>query len=224
MKKKMLAAVLAAAAALQLMSVTAYADQWQGTEGAWWYQHDDGTWAVGWRYINGSWYYFDSNGYMKTGWVYDNGKWYYMYATGEMHKGWLVLDEKTYYMFDDGSMAANTFFTDGSYYYLADPDGSVVKDTIRSGIKYDERGCAMQRDSSGTWTYIGSVEDRISMAKETMMTKYINHEYGSQREFEEDVYKNLSGSMTTDEIEDFIYETEQLFEESFEVSYDRYRE
>ena len=107
-----------------------------------------------------------------------------MYATGEMHKGWLVLDEKTYYMFDDGSMAANTFFTDGSYYYLADPDGSVVKDTIRAVLNTMNAVAADAADSPEL-TYIGSVEDRISMAKETMMTKYINHEYGSQREFEE---------------------------------------
>lgn len=224
MKKRALAAVLMMTAALQMVPMTAYADQWQGTEGAWWYQHDDGTWAVGWRYINGNWYYFDSYGYMKTGWVYDGGSWYYMYATGEMHKGWLVLDEKTYYMYSDGSMAANTYFTDGSYYYLAEPDGAIVKNTIRDGIKFDDRGCAMQRDASGTWTYLGMVEDRISMAKDTMLNKYINHEYASQRAFEEEVQKNMAGSMTSDEIWDFIYEAERLFEESFEVSYDSYYE
>lgn len=222
MKKRKLVALLLAAA-IQMIPMTVYADQWQGTDGAWWYQHDDGTYAIGWRYINGKWYYFDSYGYMKTGWVYAGDKWYYLNPGGDMLTGWLVLEGKTYYLYEDGSMATG-FFTDGNYYYLAESDGSIVKDTIRNGMKFDESGCVMQRDASGSWTYVGSVESRIELAKETLMNKYLNHEYATQTEFETEVRSVMAGSMTEDEIEDFIYEVEQLFWDSYEVSYNNYRD
>lgn len=243
-KNKIAAALFMAAALVQAAPMTALAAQWQGTTGAWWYQMDDGSYATGWQniggryyhfdaagymqtgwqYIDGKWYYFDAAGFMQTGWQYIGGKWYYFYGPGDMHTGWLVIDQKTYYMFDDGSMAENTFFTDGSYYYLAQPDGTILKNTTRDGIRYDEEGCAMQRDASGAWTYIGKVEDRILMAEQALQEKYLLHEYKYHSDFVAEVHNTLDGSMSASEVEDFINDTEELFWDYYDTDYDSYEE
>lgn len=224
MKKKNL--VLAAVVSAIMMSsfgVTAYADQWQKDDNGWWYQYSNGSYAKGWNRVGDKWYCFDENGYIKTGWINQNGKWYFCYDSGVMHTGWLELSGKRYYMNENGEMQLGTF-KDGNYYYQTEADGSVIRNTVRNGMRYDESGCIMQRDAKGSWTYVGSVEDRIYMAKSTLQEEYLDHKYRSQAAFEAKVRQVFAGTWTEDEIQDFLYEMGMLFYDYYETTYDSYRE
>lgn len=66
MKKKILAAVLAATMVMGT-SMTSFAAGWQQNSTGWWYgtNADNSTWySNGWQWIDGKCYYFDGNGYM----------------------------------------------------------------------------------------------------------------------------------------------------------------
>ena len=226
MKRKNLVLAAAAAASAIIMStfgITAYADQWQSDNNGWWYQYSSGSYAKGWNRVGDKWYYFDENGYMKTGWIQQNGKWYFCYTNGVMHVGRLELSGKSYYMNENGEMQTG-IFTDGNYYYQTESDGSLIQNTVRNTTRYDESGCMMLRDAKGSWTYVGSVEDRIFMAKSTLQEEYLDHKYRSQAAFEAKVRQVFNGTWTEDEILDFIYEMETLFYDYYDSTYDNYRE
>lgn len=208
---------------MSFFGVTAYADQWQKDDNGWWYQYSNGSYAKGWNRVGDKWYCFDENGYIKTGWINQNGKWYFCYDSGVMHTGWLELSGKRYYMNENGEMQLGTF-TDGNYYYQTEADGSVIRNAVRNGMRYDESGCIMQRDAKGSWTYVGSVEDRIYMAKSTLQEEYLDHKYRSQAAFEAKVRQVFAGTWTEDEIQDFLYEMGMLFYDYYETTYDSYRE
>lgn len=224
MKKRNLAGVaVMSAIMMSFLGVTAYADQWQKDDNGWWYQYSNGSYAKGWNRVGDKWYCFDENGYVKTGWVEQNGKWYYCYDSGVMHTGWLELSGKRYYMNADGEMQTG-FFTDGNYYYQTESDGSVICNTVRNDMRYDETGCIMQRDAKGGWVYVASVEDRIFMAKSTLQEEYLDHKYRSQAAFEAKVRKVFTNTWTEDEIQNFLYEMAELFYDYYETTYDNYRD
>lgn len=223
MKRKMLmAAAMTAVMTVCFCYMSATAAQWQREGNAWWYQKDDGSYAVGWVMIGDKWYYFDQNGYMQTGWLNLNGKWYFCYDSGVMHTGWLDLGKKLYYMYEDGSMATG-FFTRGAYRYQTESDGSIIRDTVRGKIRYDEEGCMMAKDGSGKWCYLPTTDDLIYQTKQTLEEKYLDHEYASQAAFEKEVWKTFTGTLTEDEIQDFIQEMEDLFMDFYDTSYNYYR-
>lgn len=71
MKKKGLVISALVFALSLLVSIPAFAGQWQNNETGWWYTEDDGSYPVNqWKWIDGNGdgisesYYFDSNGYM----------------------------------------------------------------------------------------------------------------------------------------------------------------
>lgn len=71
--KLLLATIIATAA----MSMTAFAGQWKQDGAGWWYQNDDGSYAVKvMGKIGNYWYYFDATGYMKTGNYQFTDGWY----------------------------------------------------------------------------------------------------------------------------------------------------
>ena len=64
------------------MTLTALAGQWKNGEDdpdSWWYDHLDGTWAVGWELIDGNgdglgeWYLFDDDGWLITDYMTKEG-------------------------------------------------------------------------------------------------------------------------------------------------------
>lgn len=100
----------------------------EGASGKW-YQHADGSYAVGWEQIEGLWYYFNQNGIMCTGWLWDDGQkaWYYLDpSTGVMHKGKAIqVSGKWYYLDGYGRMLTgwHTDEGDGLPRYLDPTDG-----------------------------------------------------------------------------------------------------
>lgn len=80
---------------------------WQHSEKGWWYQFEDGTFAVGWNQLvkDGAtnWFCFNSSGLMITGWYYDQGfqKWYYLDPDdGHMYKNGSIKVEGLWYYLD----------------------------------------------------------------------------------------------------------------------------
>ena len=100
----------------------------EGASGKW-YQHADGSYAVGWEQIDGLWYYFNENGIMCTGWFWDKDikAWYYLDpSTGVMHKGKAIqVSGKWYYLDGYGRMLTgwHTDEGDGLPRYLDPKDG-----------------------------------------------------------------------------------------------------
>ena len=80
---KRVKAVLVTAVLLALSaSVPASAGVWRTGEDdpeSWWYDHQDGTWAVGWELIDGNgdglgeWYLFDEDGWLLTDFITTDG-------------------------------------------------------------------------------------------------------------------------------------------------------
>ena len=111
----------------------------KGSNGRWWYRHNDGGYTSnGWELINNKWYYFDSGGWMVTGWNKIKEKWYYLNLgdDGSMATGWNQIKGKWYYLNlgDDGSMVTGwkQFGADWYYFRLGD-DGSMVTGWNRIG-------------------------------------------------------------------------------------------
>ncbi len=125
MKKKLMAAALAAAIALSA-SVSVSAAWEKGTDQNWrWIEN--GVAQTGWKWISGAWYYFGADGVMSTGWKWVDDNWYYLQPSGAMHKGWIKTGGIWYYLSADGSMAASKWLkhTDGKWYYLTE-NGAMV--------------------------------------------------------------------------------------------------
>ena len=222
--KKRLAMGLLVAALAAVPTMTSMAAEWVNVNGAYWYKKDDGSAHTGWLFDGGKWYFLDRETcYMKTGWVLDNGKWYYCYEDGSMHPGgWLELGKKWYYMNDDGSMKTGVFQL-GYYRYQAAEDGSIIRNKILNGIKYDEQGCMMVRDADHDWVYLAPNEDIQYTTVETLKERYLNPEYGSQYEFEKAVKTAFANIWSADEIASFITEMEEEFFDMYECEYNYYR-
>ena len=81
--KKILVTVIACAAMMLAMTLTAFAGSWEQTNGAWKYKNDDGSYVKGaWQWIDGKCYCFDANGNMYANTttpdgylVNENGEW-----------------------------------------------------------------------------------------------------------------------------------------------------
>lgn len=81
--KKILVTVIACAAMMLAMTLTAFAGSWEQTNGAWKYKNDDGSYVKGaWQWIDGKCYCFDTNGNMYANTttpdgylVNENGEW-----------------------------------------------------------------------------------------------------------------------------------------------------
>ena len=97
------------------------ANNWKRDSVGWWYEYDDGSYAVGWAHIDNEWYYFSQSGYMYTGWLYDEGyeAWFFMDpTTGIMRTGWVYSEGYHYYMDSSGRMLTGWQMIDGNWYYL----------------------------------------------------------------------------------------------------------
>lgn len=105
---------------------------WVHNQKGYWYQFEDGSWAVGWKKIDGKWYYFDADGYRVHGWAKVNGYWYWLNPTdGVMLTGWLDYKGKRCYLDESGKALCNCTKTiDGKTYrfdsecYAAETDGT----------------------------------------------------------------------------------------------------
>jgi glucan-binding YG repeat protein len=99
---------------------------WKHGESGWWYQYEDGTYAVGWKELPWSggkdWFYFNKNGIMLTGWYYDEGlkAWYYLDPeTGRMLKnGPINVNGYWYYLDGYGRMRTGWYDPGDGYRYL----------------------------------------------------------------------------------------------------------
>lgn len=225
MKRKKIAACLMAAAMTMIPAMTSFAGQWMDVNGSYWYKNDDGTAYTGWLKDNEYWYFLDRQTcYMRTGWVQDNGKWYYCYDNGIMHpSGWLDLGSKRYYMYEDGSMASGVFQV-SSYRYQTDTDGSIIRSKIKDGIRYDEEGCMMVRDEDRDWVYLQSNDDIQQQAEDRLRERYMDHDFASHRAFENAVREAFTGIWSEAEILDFLEFMEAEFFDTYDCSYDSYRE
>ncbi|MBS6643996.1 MAG: hypothetical protein KH366_10495 [Clostridiaceae bacterium] len=91
-----------------MITMTAFAGQWQQNTTGWWYQNDDGNYfASQWAVIDGKQYYFNADGYMVTGWMQSlQGDWYYLNPTGELRYDELTENGRVYY-FDSNGKCTN---------------------------------------------------------------------------------------------------------------------
>lgn len=223
--RKKLAFGMLLVALMAAPTMTSMAGEWINVDGSYWYKNDDGSAYTGWLSENGKWYFLDRETcYMRTGWVQDNGKWYYCYDDGSMHPGgWLEMGKKLYYMYEDGSMATGVFQL-GYYRYQADEDGSIIRNKLLNGIKYDAQGCMMVKDEDHDWVYLAPNDDIQYNAVEKLKERYLEHEYSSQYEFEKAVRSAFTGIWSEDEIRSFINEMEEEFFDSYDCEYNYYRE
>ena len=99
--------------------VNAASGKWKQTNGRWWYQYGDGSYAQS-EYIDGYWLdgagWYDSswNGHWasnNTGWWFESGSWY---PTNQ----WLKINTKWYHFNGSGYMDANKWI--GNYYVQGD--------------------------------------------------------------------------------------------------------
>lgn len=135
---------------------------WRITNGRWWFQFTDGTYAqniIG--EIDGVIYAFDASGYMVTGWFYYNEVWYYFGGSGVMYTGWLYLSGTWYYLDPDyGFMYSNDIFEINGVNYAFHANGAMANGwypITPDGSSYTlwfyfENGCNMYEG----WHYIGN--------------------------------------------------------------------
>ena len=122
MKKKILAAVLAATMVMGT-SMTSFAAGWQQNSTGWWYgtNADNSTWySNGWQWIDGKCYYFDGNGNAVKGMVNINGQNLLFDNDGKQVKGHLVRVNGVirYYDPNSGEMAVNRWVEISSGWWI----------------------------------------------------------------------------------------------------------
>ena len=130
---------------------------WMQSKGGWWFEYEDGTYAVGYQYIEtngeGEFYYFDQNGWMVTGWHWGSEFVELLYG-GYIPEGvssWL-------YFKDSGAMAFGWEKVGGSWYYL-DPDMLVGWWDIDGAWYFMNGSGAMETgwlNQGGTWYYLAA--------------------------------------------------------------------
>ncbi len=222
-KKLAFGMILAALAAAPTM--TSMAGEWVEVNGSYWYRNDDGSAHTGWLLDNGKWYFMDRQTcYMKTGWVLDGGKWYFCNDDGSMYpNGWLDLDGKRYYINSDGSMAVGSFMLD-SYWYRTEDDGSLIRSRTRAGLKYDSDGRVMVRDEYKDWIYLLPTEVLSAQSEARLRERYLDHEYANKSEFENAVRETFSGIWSEQDIKYFIADVDAEFQDTYDTTYNAYRE
>ena len=130
---------------------------WMQSKGGWWFEYEDGTYAVGYQYIEtngeGEFYYFDQNGWMVTGWHWGSEFVELLYG-GYIPEGvssWL-------YFKDSGAMAFGWEKVGGTWYYL-DPDMLVGWWDIDGAWYFMNGSGAMETgwlNQGGTWYYLAA--------------------------------------------------------------------
>lgn len=137
--RKLLRAVLAAAAVSAAMGMTAFAD--------------------GWTQENGNWVYYSNGSKVTNEWkTSKDGGYYYLDSSGKMAVNSFVDDDR--YVASDGRMLSNCWRQIGSKWYYFDNSGKLVRNKSKqiNGIYYffDDSGCMSTgwvQDSSGYWYY-----------------------------------------------------------------------
>ncbi|MGN0642817.1 MAG: N-acetylmuramoyl-L-alanine amidase family protein [Huintestinicola sp.] len=157
MKKRTLAAVMAAVMLMSSAAMPVYAD-WQETSEGMMYIDESGEPATGITKIDGETYYFNKKGIMKTGWLTTkSGQKYYFTKDGTMKTGWMKtkkgkyyfgkngimytglhqINKKLYYFSDSGIMQTGWVTAEGSKYYFKDSGELAVSCTLTiDGTKY----------------------------------------------------------------------------------------
>lgn len=128
-----------------MTSTAALAGTWEGQEGAWRYQNDDGSYAAAqWVSDHGNWYYMEADGLMKTGWYQDAaGIWYYLEpGSGVMVANTTKNIEGTDYSFDISGMWIQnqrvdgwnglTYTNHGMDFQFTIPEGYSISDDFSS--------------------------------------------------------------------------------------------
>lgn len=128
------------------MNVKAASGSWKQTNGRWWYQYANGSyahseyidgywldsagwydsaWNGSWRHDSTGWWFESGNWYPSGQWMKIDGAWYYFKSSGYMACGeWIG----NYYLSSSGAMATNTWI--GEYY--VDGNGEWVKGKKKS--------------------------------------------------------------------------------------------
>lgn len=155
------AGIMVMAAALSISVPGTAMAAWNQSDGGWWYQYEDGTYASsGMREVEGNIYFFSSDGYMQTGWQSSNGHWYYFDGNGVLAEGWRQLGDKWYYLnpgrggvmqtgwmdlggnryfFDANGVMQTGMFDPGDenagskYMYMADESGALIRNQTIQG-------------------------------------------------------------------------------------------
>ncbi|MEC4184994.1 hypothetical protein VJ918_09265 [Adlercreutzia sp. R21] len=157
----------------------------RSSNGKWWFEYEDGTYAVGpavietdgtyavyyfdksgwmvtgWYKENGDWFYFKPSGALATGWQKVSGKWYYLSPeNGVMLKGWQQIGGKWYRLNGSGAMLTGWQKVGGSWYYL-NGAGDMATGWKKVGGKWyylNESGAMFTgwREINGTWYHLNN--------------------------------------------------------------------
>ncbi len=224
--------VLVAAAMLSIGTAMAgYGAEWKQTDGRWWYQFDDGTYAqnqiykigrtgylfdsegymvTGWKEIGSYWYYADASGALAKEWKKIGNKWYYFDKNFVMQTGWLKLNYTRYYLNLDGSMQTGLFEVDGVW-YQANPDtGAVIRNKkeitdSKKKLRYNSDGSIETwSEARQEWEPIISSEEYKESMMELLRQEYSDGKYRSEEAFEKTAEQRLEGRLSQEELDDFI--------------------
>ena len=107
------------------------AGSWTKTDGRWWYDNGDGTYAKG-EYIDGYW--LDSDGWYNSAWngswKHNSKGWWFQSGSWYPTSSWLKVDGAWYYFEASGYMAASKWIElGGDWYYMTESGAMAVFNT-----------------------------------------------------------------------------------------------
>ena len=142
---KLLRASLAAAAAMSMTGLTAYAvTGWSQEGGVWYYYESDGEYAYDeWERSGDNYFYLGSDGAMLTSTLIDDGSnYYYVDENGAMVKNqWVMLDDETSGTDTESGYVWYYFGSNGRAYKKSSSSTSISKRTINGKTyAFDEEG------------------------------------------------------------------------------------
>ncbi len=137
-----------------------YNEGWQQSNGRWWYQYSDGSYAIDFAEIKGQIYYFDSNGWMQIGWQKIGSTWYYFSSSGAMQTNWKKIGGVWYYFDGAGRMRTGWMKISNVWYYF-DTSGAMQTgwEKISNVWYYFNKSGAMLtgwQKIGGVWYYFKS--------------------------------------------------------------------
>jgi len=152
------------------------AGSWTKTDGRWWYDRGDGSYAKG-EYIDGYW--LDGDGWYDSswngGWKQNSKGWWFQSGSWYPTSSWLKVDGSWYYFEASGYMAASKWIDmGGDWYYLTESGAMAVSTTI-DGLEIDASGrCVSMSADSPTMNEL--VQGSKTAQKTDQIITVVGHE------------------------------------------------
>ena len=139
--------------------------QWVSTDGKWWYDNGDGTYAKN-EYIDGYW--LDGDGWYAPAWYgkwyHNNSGWWFQSGIWYPQSGWLKIDHEWYYFNAKGYAVCSDWVKSGRNWYYMTETGAMAHDTTVDGYKIG---------SDGVWENPNPIDKLIKESKTAKKTNQI---------------------------------------------------